>query len=254
MGSISYVCVSPSVWLRVWQRGRGGGGTLLRRPAKSLGRCALHASGALGDISLDVRGPHQNTPNLTLYQPSILGHTVAGERHAVPLQAPQPHGAVARLDGAAQNTQHTSSALATHPAPAGSASRSADLEIDLQHAWRAMQGRRHCGPCHDNLDHMNVHCNPHTRTPLLNAPAVPFTEVAAGPELSPAAVLLPLAAAGLGVVGLRFAFYSQLEYITASMITRYVPKGGCSVPRGWADGGTLPGPRPQLAQTHGVTR
>jgi hypothetical protein len=60
--------------------------------------------------------------------------------------------------------------------------------------------------------------------------AGPLGDVAEAAGISPAAVVLPLAAGALGVAGLRFFLYSQLEYVTASMLTRYVPKGGSSRP------------------------
>jgi len=56
--------------------------------------------------------------------------------------------------------------------------------------------------------------------------AVATTSGGDGPGLPQAlAVGIPIAGA-LGVLGLRFVLYSQLEYITAAMLTQYVPREG----------------------------
>eukprot|EP00878_Enallax_costatus_P021692 GHUV01022982.1.p1 GENE.GHUV01022982.1~~GHUV01022982.1.p1 ORF type:complete len:237 (+),score=40.12 GHUV01022982.1:867-1577(+) len=43
---------------------------------------------------------------------------------------------------------------------------------------------------------------------------------------NPLTLILPISAALAGIAALKFYLYSQLEYITASMLTKYVPKGG----------------------------
>lgn len=72
---------------------------------------------------------------------------------------------------------------------------------------------------------------------IIAGPLLDLAEGAAAGGLSPAVVLLPLAACAGGVAALRFFLYSQLEVVTASMLTRYVPKGkvgDCSCAVAWA--------------------